>query len=733
MAVQRVSVASDGTLADGVTGGADASADGRGVGFYTDAVNLDPGDTNGAFDAYVRDLAAGTTEGVSVGDMGQFPAYGSDTPRGIPQPFLSADGRFVAFEAFADDLVPGDGNNANDVFVRDRLLDTTIRVTTDDAPRFGDARNLNNVGGISDDGAKILFSTRSTAYLADDANGAGGDLFVADRTNGTFDLVSLAPDGTQFNFALAASFSGDSISDDGRHVVFAAPSTSLGGNDYGTGLYLRDTVTGTTEPLPDNGGFQASFSADGRDVLITQDAREEGGPLLLLDRGTNALTPLLPDVDTFVNAAISGDGNVVAFESADPDLVPNDTNAVRDVFVLDRAQDTIVRVSLDELGRQAAGASNFAFPDLSFDGRTVTFASDASLVVDDATNGEFTASDVYAVILDAFAVADVATVTAGTPTTLDVLANDYDLDGDAPSLTGFITPAGATVVRDDNGTATDLSDDELTITPDAAYRGPLNLTYTVEDPTGNEGRAAVDLFVRGPGGADAFPELVEKQAIDPGLINGVDPDLLTGDGTSEFVVSFVSEVARFENSLGTYTVAENGEIVDSEFLFTNVDGARPGDEVSLGVLGDGERFNLFVLQDGFGRNEEISSGAILEDEYSLFFGDPFETVSVTSDDPGLRYGFNDGDFVFDRGLFGDALHATSYITDARRNPLNTGGELQALSGFDEAGRLLIGFEDKTRAAGGSDDDFNDVVVAIEKRDPTTGATIAFGDGDAMFG
>ena len=276
---------------------------------------------------------------------------------------------------------------------------------------------------------------------------------------------------------------------------------------------------------------------------------------MFLDRTTGDVTGLLPGVNDALGAALSGDGNIVAFSTNDSSLVLNDTNDAGDVFVLDRAQDTVVRVSLDEFGRQAMGGTGE--PDLSFDGRTVAFISEAALVAGDATSGGFSPTDVYAVTLDALAVADVATVTAGTPVTLDVLANDYDPDGDALALTGFTTPAGATVARDDNGTATDLSDDELTITPDAAYRGPLSLTYTVEDADGNEGRAAVDMFVRPPGGADAFPDLVEKRAVDSGLINGVDPDLLTGDGTSEFIVTFVSEAARFENSLGTYTVAED--------------------------------------------------------------------------------------------------------------------------------------------------------------------------------
>ncbi len=729
MAIQLISVASDGTQANELSFGADVSADGRVIGLLTGADNLDPSDTNGKFDAYVRNLTAGTTEAVSVGDMGQFPVYGN-VITGFPQPYLSGDGRFVAFDVFPGNLVSSDGNNANDVFVRDRLLDTTTRITTDDTPRFGGDSILNRLTDISDDGRKVVFGTGSTNYLMPDANGAEDDVFVADRDAGIFELVSVDPDGNQF---VEGAF-GNSVSGDSNVVGFTGIVPDPSRPDLTVFRYfLRDVDQDVTIPLPAGDAIDLTF--DGGLALIRNQSDAMSGPLLLFDRATRAVTDLLSasDDDVGGGGAISGDGNIVAFSTGDAGLVPDDTNNVADVFILDRVQDRVVRVSLDESGREAQGYSSE--PDLSFDGRTIAFRSEAALTADDATEGGFSASDVYVVTLDAVAVADAASATAGTPTTLDVLANDYDLDGDALALTGFTTPAGASVTRDDNGTVGDLSDDRLTITADAAYRGPLSLTYTIEDAAGNEGRAAVDLFVRGPGGADAFPNLVEKEAVDPSLINGVDPDLLTGDGTSEFVVSFVSEVARFENSLGTYTVAEDDNIDAVEFLFTNVDSAAPGDEVSLGVPDAGERFNLFVLQDGFGQNDVISSGDIEDDAYSLFFSDPltFERASVTSGDPSLRYIFFDGDTVLNEGLSGDVLHAASYVDDAGRNPLNTGGELQALSGFDTDGRLLIGFEDKTRAGGGSDDDFNDVVVAIEKRDPTTGATIAFGDSDAMFG
>ena len=92
------------------------SADGRFVAFDSAASNLVPGDTNGTNDVFVRDRRAGVTSRVSVGAAGQ----ANDSSRALA---ISADGRFVAFDSLASNLVPDDTNGANDVFLRDRLLD----------------------------------------------------------------------------------------------------------------------------------------------------------------------------------------------------------------------------------------------------------------------------------------------------------------------------------------------------------------------------------------------------------------------------------------------------------------------------------------------------------------------------------------------------------------------------------------------------------------------------------
>jgi hypothetical protein len=122
---RRVSLAADGGQGDGYSFAGVIAANGQVVAFQSDATNLVPeGDANGrAYDVFVRDLARGTTERVSVASSG---AQGNASSQ---DPQLSADGRFVVFWSSASDLVPGDTNGAIDLFLRDRATRRTLRVS----------------------------------------------------------------------------------------------------------------------------------------------------------------------------------------------------------------------------------------------------------------------------------------------------------------------------------------------------------------------------------------------------------------------------------------------------------------------------------------------------------------------------------------------------------------------------------------------------------------------------
>ena len=117
------SVATGGGQADGRSFVPAISADGRYAAFYSDGSNLVPGDANGARDVFIGDRQTGETTRASVDGTG---AEANDDSF---EPAISADGRFVAFSSSATNLVAGDSNDVNDVFVRDRQANTTTRVS----------------------------------------------------------------------------------------------------------------------------------------------------------------------------------------------------------------------------------------------------------------------------------------------------------------------------------------------------------------------------------------------------------------------------------------------------------------------------------------------------------------------------------------------------------------------------------------------------------------------------
>ena len=183
-----MSVSSSGAQGSGRSLSPVVSADGRFVAFASEADDLVVGDTNHAFDVFVNDRMTGMTERVSVDSTGAQANAAS-----IEQfcPALSSDGRFVAFESDATNLVPGDTNGVADVFVRDRLTATTERVSVDSAG--AQANDRSDFPAISADGSVVAFVSTATNLVPDDTNVCGSfmtpgscpDLFVRVRTTTT--------------------------------------------------------------------------------------------------------------------------------------------------------------------------------------------------------------------------------------------------------------------------------------------------------------------------------------------------------------------------------------------------------------------------------------------------------------------------------------------------------------------------------------------------------------------
>ena len=232
------------------------SANGRFVEFGSSAA-LVPGDTNGAQDAYVRDLQLDTTERVSVSDSGS-QGNGDSQPGSI-----SSDGRYVVFQSFASDLVAGDTNDARDVFLHDRQAGTTVRVSVGAAGVQGnDSSGTGDGPSISADGSVVSFHSNASNFDAGDTNGFQ-DIFVRDLQAGTTDWLTVAGDGTP-----ADAFSGFStISADGISVAFTSEASNLvPGDNPGLGdafVFTRGAGGGgpdddASATLPPGGGTVAT-------------------------------------------------------------------------------------------------------------------------------------------------------------------------------------------------------------------------------------------------------------------------------------------------------------------------------------------------------------------------------------------------------------------------------------------------------------------------------------------
>lgn len=341
--VTRVSEQPDGTAADGTFSGAPTvSNDGEVVGFTSDATNLVANDENGQVDAFVRTGADGSPRRASVSSAGvesNGRSYNS---------VVSGDGRFVVFGSDGSNLVAGDTNGVTDVFVRDLENLTTERVSVSSTGAQGDRQSFGSVG-ISDDGRYVAFSSHATNLVAGDTNNHN-DVFVRDRSTGTTERVSVSSGGAQGNGQSA----GPALSADGRFVAWGSGATNLvAGDTNGTyDGFLRDRQAGTTER------FNVSSS----------EAQAETGP-----------------TTWYGGHAISDDGRYVSFVEDASNLVSGDTNGVRDVFVRDRQAGLTGRVSISSDGTQQNGHATGGA--ISADGRTVAFLSDATNLVDNDTNG----------------------------------------------------------------------------------------------------------------------------------------------------------------------------------------------------------------------------------------------------------------------------------------------------------------------------------------------------------
>src|SRR5918995_684925 len=247
----RVSVNSSEAQADNWSAGPSISSDGRFVAFESEASNLVANDTNGFIDAFVHDLQTGATERVSVNSSGKQ----GNLESGFPS--IRSDGRFVAFQSLASDLVANDTNNAPDIFVRDRQGGTTERASVSSSEAQADG--FNGRLSISSDGRFVAFESEASNLAANDTNNIR-DAFVRDLWMGSTQRVSIESSGKQGNL----NSYDPSISSDGRFVAFESEASNLVAKDTNnTGdVFVRELWMGSTQRVSiESSGKQGNLNS----------------------------------------------------------------------------------------------------------------------------------------------------------------------------------------------------------------------------------------------------------------------------------------------------------------------------------------------------------------------------------------------------------------------------------------------------------------------------------------
>jgi hypothetical protein len=282
--IQLISRSSDGTIGDNHSYSA-SSHDGRHFVFRSLASNLVPGDNNGKYDIFLKDIQDGSVERLSI-DSDE-----AQSNHDSLNAHLTPDRRYVLFDSTATNLVASDTNAVDDVFLRDRTLGTTERISIADDE--SEANGASSGVGVSADGRYIIFLSSASNLVSGDSN-ASKDFFIRDRTLGTTVRINPTHDGNEIN----AGITSGATTPDLRYLVFLTSATNIVAVDTNakSDVFRFDRVSGATTMV--------SSALDG-----TQGNGTPGG----------------------IN--ISDDGQHVIFQSNANNLLPGDSNAAEDAFV----------------------------------------------------------------------------------------------------------------------------------------------------------------------------------------------------------------------------------------------------------------------------------------------------------------------------------------------------------------------------------------------------------------
>lgn len=308
------------------------SADGRYIAFTSYANNLVLNDNNGFCDIFIRDNHLNTTKRISISNTGE-EGNGNSF-----EPSISSNGRYVAFTSYATNLVPDDNNGFSDVFIYDLFLNITKLVSISSK---GEQGNQNSHGAsINGNGHFIAFTSFATNLVTDDTNEAS-DIFIRDMVSATTKRCSVSSKGSQGNFDSADP----SISDDGQFISFTSSANNLVAEDSNecADIFVYNQLGGIEIVSISNKGEKGNYDS--------------------------------------CKSSINGNGNYVSFISWADNLVDGDGDRWQDLFVYDRLLKKTERIA--PIVHWDEGESFYGAAAISADGNCIAFVSRPFLIYND--------------------------------------------------------------------------------------------------------------------------------------------------------------------------------------------------------------------------------------------------------------------------------------------------------------------------------------------------------------
>jgi Tol biopolymer transport system component len=428
-ATTRLSETAAGVGGDAASFSVKISDDGRFAVFQSTASNLVAGDLNAVNDVFLKDTQTGAISCMSC--VGTTFGDGASTT-----PAISADGRFVTFASAATNLVAGDSNTVIDVFVRDVAAGTLELVSRAATSTGAIGNGASGQPRLSANGQFVAFGSTATNLVAGDSN-AQADIFLRDRTAGTVTRISVATGGAQASGGVGGA-TNVAMSSDARYFVFVSGQQTLSAGDTNTlaDAFFHDRIAVTTERLSTTAGTTGSC----------------------------------------LDPAISGDGSLLAFSSSFTDLVTGDTNAARDTFFRARTGTALTRITLG--ATQANGA--LEVPSINNNGSAIAFQSDATNLVTGDTN---TRTDVFTYAVSNGAIERISLDTAGVEATGG--ASTFPWFAGNGSAVAYSSGATNLVPNDTNATVDTFLSTIATTAPIVATTpsGPLSFILSASTAT----------------------------------------------------------------------------------------------------------------------------------------------------------------------------------------------------------------------------------------------------------